>query len=1085
MGRIQNYSKDTEVTANDKWVGSDFENYGSTKNFTPTSIAKYLNDNNVINIGSDLRYRYQTLDPGEVRNIGTLSFESEIGASVLFSSITTFLLSKRSLKQNDVSQYLQFLNGGSIIINSADNQNFFGFYKVIGLTEYVTDRDFYVVTLEYIDGNGSIVEDTDYIFSLITDKYSNTATEQVNSDWNSTSGVSEILNKPIIPSIAGLATESYVNSRDDLKVDKIAGKGLSTNDYTALEKDKLAGIASGAEVNVNADWNATSGDALILNKPTIPSLSGYVPYTGATSDVNIGAHSLTSDELILNTSPTKTLTAPGQMIWNDVDGTLDVRLKGNNVTLQVGQENVVRIVNKTGVDLLESNYQAVRVRLVSEGGAAGQRLAVVLAQANNDPNSATTIGLVTENINNNQEGFITTNGQVREINTTGSLQGETWVDGDMLYLSGTTAGRLTNIKPAAPIHTIIIGYVEYAHAVHGKIFVKVDNGYELDELHNVSISSVANNDLIQYDSALSLWKNKSLSAAGIQPTLPTLTSGSVLFSNGTTIAQDNAALFWDNTNKSLKLSAAISSNTEAPLVVKNLTAYSAPNYNQYAQLWKNSTDTVMGYFRADGRLYTSNSVNTNYFTGNIAGTNAAPVLSAATGYGVLFPGLNSVAISTASAERLRVDAVGGVGINTSTISTNSKLHVLGGITQQNPNSNGITSAATAANSLVFNRSGNTVNNFYAGYAFGGYLSLGYTGDSFSTYLPILNLSTNGNVGMGVANASRRLEIKDDVNTAQLSLLSATGVVSIEGLGGATLLSYDTTSGGVYTYGPITMNPGVGLITYAGQDVLYGTLTDGYLPKKSTLGVSNSNIYDDGFLVGIGTNVPVTELDVNGVITATGGNSTSWNAKQDAITLTTTGTSGPATLVGSTLNIPNYAVGGSSGIHCQKIIASGQYTNLYVIYSSGTTTSVMSANRLYCMPFFPNQTFTTQSLGINVTTLSVGGLAKILIFSDVDGIPTTKLYESADFDCSTLGNKTASVSFTFTAGTTYWLSVVSNNSTTALTALSQGAVYAFATTGAFSSSTYGYLNSTYASIPSTLTTLIYQSGNIPMISIRKA
>ena len=55
------------------------------------------------------------------------------------------------------------------------------------------------------------------------------------------------------------------------KVDKVSGKGLSTNDYTTEEKNKLAGIADGAEVNVNADWNATSGDAKILNKPTIPS----------------------------------------------------------------------------------------------------------------------------------------------------------------------------------------------------------------------------------------------------------------------------------------------------------------------------------------------------------------------------------------------------------------------------------------------------------------------------------------------------------------------------------------------------------------------------------------------------------------------------------------------------------------------------------------------------------------------------------------------------------------------------------------------------------------------------------------------
>ena len=56
------------------------------------------------------------------------------------------------------------------------------------------------------------------------------------------------------------------------KVDKVSGKGLSTNDYTTAEKNKLAGIASGAEVNVQSDWNATSGDAFIKNKPTIPSV---------------------------------------------------------------------------------------------------------------------------------------------------------------------------------------------------------------------------------------------------------------------------------------------------------------------------------------------------------------------------------------------------------------------------------------------------------------------------------------------------------------------------------------------------------------------------------------------------------------------------------------------------------------------------------------------------------------------------------------------------------------------------------------------------------------------------------------------
>lgn len=69
--------------------------------------------------------------------------------------------------------------------------------------------------------------------------------------------------------ISGKADKTYVDSKLDTKVDKISNKQLSTEDYTTEDKTKLAGIAAGAEVNVNADWNAESGDAQILNKPTI------------------------------------------------------------------------------------------------------------------------------------------------------------------------------------------------------------------------------------------------------------------------------------------------------------------------------------------------------------------------------------------------------------------------------------------------------------------------------------------------------------------------------------------------------------------------------------------------------------------------------------------------------------------------------------------------------------------------------------------------------------------------------------------------------------------------------------------------
>lgn len=255
---------------------------------------------------------------------------------------------------------------------------------------------------------------------------------------------------------------------------------------------------------------------------------------GNTTTNTIDTAGTTSDYFQLDTTATPTLL-PGMFGWNDVDGTANLRLKGNNVTLQIGQETLARVVNKTGADLLESQYKVVRVRIASEGGAQGQRLAVVLAQGNNDPDSTTTLGIVTENISNNQEGFITIFGNVNEINTTGSLQGETWVDGDVLYLSPTTPGSLTKVKPIAPDHSVVMGYVIYAHAVHGKIFVKVDNGYELDELHNVRITSVANNNLLQYDSTLQVWKNVAASVAVPTPTLAQVTTAGNTTTNAITL----------------------------------------------------------------------------------------------------------------------------------------------------------------------------------------------------------------------------------------------------------------------------------------------------------------------------------------------------------------------------------------------------------------------------------------------------------------------------------------------------------------------------------------------------------------------
>lgn len=232
--------------------------------------------------------------------------------------------------------------------------------------------------------------------------------------------------------------------------------------------------------------------------------------SNADQNVDLGEYQLKADQFEIDQQPTGS-AGIAVMRWNDTDGTLDLGLKGGNVTLQIGQEQVVRVVNKTAtnINLEQTNYQAVRVT-----GAQGERLKVDLALATNDVLSAETIGLVTEKIINNQEGFITTSGLVRAINTTGSLQGETWADGDIVYLSPTTAGNITNIKPIAPNHIVIIGYVVHAHITKGSIYVKVDNGYELEELHNVTSTNyttpIDTDSVLTYDVTNDIWKRLTL-----------------------------------------------------------------------------------------------------------------------------------------------------------------------------------------------------------------------------------------------------------------------------------------------------------------------------------------------------------------------------------------------------------------------------------------------------------------------------------------------------------------------------------------------------------------------------------------------
>jgi hypothetical protein len=140
-------------------------------------------------------------------------------------------------------------------------------------------------------------------------------------------------------------------------------------------------------------------------------------------------------------------------------------------------------------------------------GATGDRMTVKLANNTSEATSSKTVGLVfSSSIGPNQKGYIITQGVIDGINT------GMFTAGDTLYV-GNSAGAKTNVLPLAPNHLTRIGIVERANAGNGQIYVLVQNGFQLDELSDVDITTVTpvNNDLLVYTTGTNnLWKNRSL-----------------------------------------------------------------------------------------------------------------------------------------------------------------------------------------------------------------------------------------------------------------------------------------------------------------------------------------------------------------------------------------------------------------------------------------------------------------------------------------------------------------------------------------------------------------------------------------------
>ncbi|MFO0089982.1 MAG: hypothetical protein ACK518_04200 [bacterium] len=265
------------------------------------------------------------------------------------------------------------------------------------------------------------------------------------------------------PTVPGLAN----------KVDKITGKGLSTEDYTTAEKNKLASIteifttALKTAYDNAVSWISTNGSNLLNHLSNTSN-----PHNTTASQV--GAYTTSEiDTLIANVNTNAT----------------------DKITARLSES-----INKG---------QAVYV-----SSANGTNIIVSKASNATEATSSKTLGLLEATGATNATVNVVTNGFLAGLNTNSATIGDAvWLgtDGNLIY-------GLSN-KPVAPAHLVYIGVVTRVSATVGEILIKIQNGFELDELHDVLITSKTNEDFLQYETSSGLWKNFQITPSFIRSKL--------------------------------------------------------------------------------------------------------------------------------------------------------------------------------------------------------------------------------------------------------------------------------------------------------------------------------------------------------------------------------------------------------------------------------------------------------------------------------------------------------------------------------------------------------------------------------------